>query len=280
MLTAHVADAMVREINADRRGPVTGRKLAFAIQTGDNSDNGQYNELRWNIDSSTAAPWPSTPATDEVTRASWTRRRDFYDPQFWHPDGTPPGKADDDRRAKYGFPTVPGLLDAARAAVRGPGLAMPWYSAMGNHDGLVQGNFPHTDAYSDRGGRHHQADDSGRPRTVTADPRPPPARQVGSGSTSTSRPPACPVGHGFTAENRAKTRRTTTSTRAWCASSCSTPINRSRATTARMDSNAVQPGSSGCSTRASASWSCCSATTRSQSFDGHRALADERPAAS
>ena len=48
--TAHIAESMVREINAVARGPVTGKPLAFVIQTGDNSDNSQHNEIRWNID--------------------------------------------------------------------------------------------------------------------------------------------------------------------------------------------------------------------------------------
>ncbi len=50
MLTAHIADAMVREINAIGTGPVSGLPLALTIQTGDNSDNSQLNEVRWNID--------------------------------------------------------------------------------------------------------------------------------------------------------------------------------------------------------------------------------------
>ena len=50
ILTAHIAEAMVRELNAVQPGPVTGRPIAFAIQTGDNTDNSQYNEIRWDID--------------------------------------------------------------------------------------------------------------------------------------------------------------------------------------------------------------------------------------
>ena len=36
------------------------------------------------------------------------------------------------------------VLDAARRPFQAEGLNMPWYSAFGNHDGLVQGNFPTT----------------------------------------------------------------------------------------------------------------------------------------
>src|SRR5690349_10256270 len=49
MLTAHIAESMVRQLNRVT-GPITGTAPQFAIQTGDNSDNGQYNEIRWNID--------------------------------------------------------------------------------------------------------------------------------------------------------------------------------------------------------------------------------------
>ncbi len=65
-----------------------------------------------------------------------------YDVHYWHPDGTPAGKTDDVARSQYGFPVKPGLLDRARAPFKAAGLDMPWLTAYGNHDGLVQGNFP------------------------------------------------------------------------------------------------------------------------------------------
>src|SRR5690606_11168553 len=44
--------------------------------------------------------------------------------------------------AKYGFPQVKGLLDAARRPFQATGLDSPWYAVFGNHDGLIQGNLP------------------------------------------------------------------------------------------------------------------------------------------
>lgn len=142
MLTGQVADSMVRAINRIGYGPVTGKPLALAIQTGDNSDNSQLNEVRWNIsilnggqmrlDSGNPTRWEGVADQSPMT----------YDISYWHPDGAPAGKQVDRPRAEYGHPVVPGLLDAARRPFTAEGLDMPWYSAFGNHDGLVQGNFP------------------------------------------------------------------------------------------------------------------------------------------
>ena len=203
LLTGQVADAMVRQINAIRRGPVTGRRLDFAIQTGDNSDTAQLNELRWNIDILDGGQV----AVDSGDRTRYEGVMDnapgFYDTHYWHPDGTPAGEQDDIFRGQYGFPTLPGLLDAARKPFRAAGLKMPWYAAMGNHDGLVQGNFPITAAQSAKATGTAKSYGATSTRTVTADPD----RRlldrhawVEEHFTTTGKP----VGHGFTAENKAK----------------------------------------------------------------------------
>ena len=142
MLSGQIADSMVRAINRIAKGPVTGTSLALAIQTGDNSDNSQLNEIRWNIgvlnggtvrvDSGNLSTWEGVADSSGAT----------YDTAYWHPHGNPLGKPVDRPRKEYGFPVVPGLLDAARRPFAAEGLDIPWYSVFGNHDGLVQGNFP------------------------------------------------------------------------------------------------------------------------------------------
>jgi metallophosphoesterase (TIGR03767 family) len=142
MLSGQIADAMVRRLNTIAAGPVTGKPLALAIQTGDNSDNSQLNEVRWNIDVLDGGQV----RVDSGDLSRWEGVHDddptYYDPHYWHPHGTPAGKADDLARSQRGFPVVPGLLDAARRPFQAQGLSLPWYSAFGNHDGLSQGNFP------------------------------------------------------------------------------------------------------------------------------------------
>ena len=144
VLSAQIVEAMVREINQIGAGPVTGKPLAFAIQTGDNSDNSQFNEIRWNIGVLDGGEVRAD--SGDLSRYEGVMDGDptYYDTHYWHPDGTPEGKEDDQPRSTYGFPEVPGLLDAARRPFQARGLGMPWFTALGNHDPLAQGNFPST----------------------------------------------------------------------------------------------------------------------------------------
>ena len=140
MLTLQTADAMVQAVNKAKYGPVSGAPLAFAIQTGDNSDNCQLNEFRWNIDILDGKN--VTPDSGDLTKYQGVADNVDYDVHYWHPDAPPAKKAADIYKTRFGFPQVTGLLDAARKPFKAEGIKMPWYSVFGNHDGLVQGNFP------------------------------------------------------------------------------------------------------------------------------------------
>jgi metallophosphoesterase (TIGR03767 family) len=136
MLTAQVAAAWVEAANSSTEGPVSGRAIDLAVVTGDNTDNGQANELDWYL----ALLDGGTVAADSGDPRRWdgVGARDCHDERYWHPDGL----VSDLALAEYGFPVVRGLLDAARAPVMSAGLDVPWLAVHGNHDNLLQGTVP------------------------------------------------------------------------------------------------------------------------------------------
>ena len=141
MLTSQVADSMTRKIKSFAAGaPVSGRPLDFSIQTGDNADNCQLNETRWNIDLLDGGK-VVTPDSGTLNTYEGVADRKYYDPHYYHPE---PGVKQDLYHTQFGFRDVTGLLAAALRPFTSSGLGMPWYSVFGNHDGLVQGNFPRT----------------------------------------------------------------------------------------------------------------------------------------
>jgi metallophosphoesterase (TIGR03767 family) len=158
-------DQMVRNMNANRTSavkPAKGKsaRLQFAINTGDMADSQQLNETRWVtsiLDGGTVDPFSGKPAdacgqdaettarlNADVAARRYTGLQDYSDytapdarkQAFWDPNAAPPGAA-----GPYAdWPRYPGLLDRAQQAFQAAGTDYPWYTARGNHDGLVTGN--------------------------------------------------------------------------------------------------------------------------------------------
>ena len=226
-------------------GPVTGQPLALAIQTGDNSDNSQFNEIRWNIDSSTAASCAPTPATTPAGRVSRTTTR----PTTTRTTGTRTARRGQGRTtcraASAAFRRFPACSMPLVAPSGAQGLPMPWYATFGNHDGLVQGTSPPNPAaqrWSPPGpssssrrlpafARRPSLDAlRRRPRGPCSPPsrsrpsvrgrhprrRAAAAHPAGRSSRSTSTPPACPAATASPPRTGPRARPTTPSTRGAC----------------------------------------------------------------
>jgi len=138
ILTVQVAVQMVHTVNRISRGPTTGCDIDAVLITGDVTDNCQQNELAWYrtvIDGGTVTPASGGPDS------SWCGVSDpaTWDEHYWHPDGPPAGHEPDRPTRLFGFPRIPGLIDAARRPVRSPGLEYEVLSVHGNHDALLQG---------------------------------------------------------------------------------------------------------------------------------------------
>ena len=160
-LTTQVAEAMVRAAR-NTRSPITQELLDLTLLTGDNADSQQYNETRWFIDildgdtfvnpdsgiPTEACPDP-TPATVYDGVQGGGQGIGYYDPDAAGADADGDGYSPDpdENQTETGRRVTvrdfPGLFEAANQTFRALGLDMPWYTAFGNHDALVQGNSPY-----------------------------------------------------------------------------------------------------------------------------------------
>ena len=135
--TSHVAEVMIETLNEIDAGPVSGRKIDAVVITGDVTDNGQSNELAMYLDlldGRKVDPSGGRAQSEWVGAAIGDKR----DERYWHPEGEAQGSVDLPTR-KFGFPTIPGLIDQARMPFDAVGLIHPWLSVHGNHDALLQG---------------------------------------------------------------------------------------------------------------------------------------------
>ncbi|MGW3990869.1 TIGR03767 family metallophosphoesterase [Streptomyces sp. NPDC004830] len=138
-LTVQGAIALVERINALRGAPVTGAPLHFAMTTGDNTDNNARIELEWFL--TVMSGGRITPDTGDPRRYEGVQNSGLT--QYWQPEAA---LRDLDKQA--GFPRLDGFLRAAVREVRSPGLNLPWYSTVGNHDSLPMGVYgSHGDSY-------------------------------------------------------------------------------------------------------------------------------------
>ncbi|GGW37322.1 metallophosphoesterase [Streptomyces lucensis JCM 4490] len=138
-LTVPGAVSLVERVNALRGAPVTGAPLHFVMTTGDNTDNNAHSELEWFM--KVMSGGRITPNTGDPRHYEGVQNSGLK--LYWQPDST----ARDNDKA-LGFPHLKGFLAAAIREVRSPGLNLPWYSTVGNHDFLPLGAYgSHGDPY-------------------------------------------------------------------------------------------------------------------------------------
>ncbi|MCL7998834.1 TIGR03767 family metallophosphoesterase [Brucella sp. 21LCYQ03] len=141
-LTLQVLDAMVRQINNVKKGPISGRDFDFAISTGDNADTRATHELHavvttlnGGVTSMSATDAPYIGVQDNVMTSP-----EVYD-AYWHPEPVSGNQTDDLWKRAYGYPVIEGFLSHISQPIATQGLNMPWYTGFGNHDELDFGVF-------------------------------------------------------------------------------------------------------------------------------------------
>ncbi|MFF7328742.1 TIGR03767 family metallophosphoesterase [Streptomyces sp. NPDC008150] len=137
-LTVHGAISLVERINSLRGAPVTGAPLDFVMTTGDNTDNNAKTELEWFMKIMSGGRF--SPDSGAAGRYEGVQNSGLA--QYWQADA-----ALRDADKQRGFPRIEGFLAAAIREVRSPGLDLPWYSTVGNHDAMPLGCYGHGDPY-------------------------------------------------------------------------------------------------------------------------------------
>lgn len=138
-LTVNVGASMVQAMRAAEASPLTGAPMTAAFVTGDSADMISALELKWYIDLLDGVPVTPNSGKAGVYEGvqAWPESNFAYQPE--DPANDPYGG--------YGFPQIPGLLQAAVSqTVESGGLASPWYAIYGNHDTTFLGTLAIDDA--------------------------------------------------------------------------------------------------------------------------------------
>jgi metallophosphoesterase (TIGR03767 family) len=131
VLQPQLAEVMLRTLSVLGPSEITGASMQWVFCAGDWTDNAQVNELAWAMrlmQGGTLTPNSGGPAYEGIASTAWG------DPAYWRPDGM-----DDDYKIRYGYPTMPGLLERAIAPFEAAGVTLPWLSCLGNHDAMLLG---------------------------------------------------------------------------------------------------------------------------------------------
>lgn len=166
-LHPQMVDRMIHQVNQFvptspvAQGDGSRASMDLALTTGDSIDNQERNETQWvvrlleggsldpnsgssNLTDYASCP-PGTPGPAEAARYTGVQDYNDYfegpDPDFYDPN--------DPRGAFAAWPRYPGLMDKAEQPFQAEGLAVPSYVALGNHDGLVQGNAAASRSFED-----------------------------------------------------------------------------------------------------------------------------------
>jgi metallophosphoesterase (TIGR03767 family) len=133
--------SLIERVNALRGGPVTGAPVGFVMTTGDNTDSNSQLELEWFLTAMSGGR--IAPNSGDATQYEGVQNSGLK--LYWQPDAA----LRDNDKATYGFPRLDDFLAAAIRQVNSPGLRVPWYSTVGNHDMLGSGAYAHTSYWAE-----------------------------------------------------------------------------------------------------------------------------------
>jgi len=137
--SAFVAECMVRKINAVEKGPHFREKFNFVVNTGDNADGMQFNELQNYINILDGTKVSPNPINNYVGVQDDYPAYNYE--SYYHPNNPPEGVPFDKYKTLYGYPNFQDILDSASKPFCAEGLKVPWFSGQGNHDCSKLGNY-------------------------------------------------------------------------------------------------------------------------------------------
>ncbi len=127
LLANHALAMMAETIRRKPVGSTTDAPFEVVLVTGDCTDNAQRNELDAYLSILLGGTLHFSYDGVQSPQAGETG--------FWCPEPEVP----DDWKRRFGYPSVPGLIEAVSAPLTCPGMGLPMVAVAGNHDVMRQG---------------------------------------------------------------------------------------------------------------------------------------------